>query len=502
MRDVLIPRCRMEVGWGDALSEETQGLDVLGIRGLDQSLETALANGITTISLRGRYFTLLPWLIGEFFEAEKNAGATAFAEDRLRTFIGRVEYLTLACTIMDDSGGNPRGALGSVTFRDAMTELLSGATIPFPENHVGSILGTYFGPCRAIGLVKTESSTAQPFSLTPRGVKVWEVRKATLGDGLREMLWHSDTLSPDNVRAAVPHFSLQGLKRAEAEAACLRVSLESPWTPTGVGTAVARAYEKFASTVAWLREEAQSRPLRADTLLTDNYRHTVQLGVGGQGVRTAWAEFEWRRRLHFALELMFSAVCFTLRNRGEATLGEIVTEWENTPELPSILTKFWPEAALVWERTRAETVGSVPSDAYLEAGPTDALNNISPHAKAIASFGLVTVLANQSRVLRAAREFPDRSGVGERALAVVEGITDEPFQKSLNRLTQIVVEAHLATTFRKMAGGQKCSLRFFPDGHRLCTTGLHAGAGQSGTRLWNIITVLADAGANGIANVA
>ena len=33
----------MEVFWGDSLSDETQGLDILGIRGLDQSLETALA---------------------------------------------------------------------------------------------------------------------------------------------------------------------------------------------------------------------------------------------------------------------------------------------------------------------------------------------------------------------------------------------------------------------------------------------------------------------------
>ena len=128
----------MEVFWGDSLSDETQGLDILGIRGLDQSLETALANGITTISLRGRYFTIFPWLIGEFFEAEKNASATTFEQIRLRNFIGRVEYLTLACTVVDDSGGNAGGALGSVTFRDAMAELRAGATIPFPKNRVGS----------------------------------------------------------------------------------------------------------------------------------------------------------------------------------------------------------------------------------------------------------------------------------------------------------------------------------------------------------------------------
>lgn len=492
----------MEVAWGEALSEETQGLDILGIRGLDQSLETALANGITTISLRGRYFTILPWLIGEFFEAEKNADVTEFAEDRLRIFAGRVEYLTLACTMIDDSGGNSGGVLGSVTFRDTMAVLRSGVAIPFPKDRAGSILGTYFGPCRAIGLVKTETSTPQPFSLTPRGMKVWEVRKAALGDDhIPKILWNSDILSPDDVRAAVPHFSLMGLKGAEAEAACLRDALDNPWAPAGGGTAVTTAYEKFAGTVAWLREEAKSRPLRADTLLADNYRRIVGLGGGSPVVRTAWAEFEWRRRLHFALELMFGAVCFTLRDRGEATLAEVVTEWREATDLPSALTAFWPEADLAWERTSADAVASVPADAYLDAGPNGTLNSVSPHAKAITAFGLVTVLASQSRALRAACEFPDRAAVGERALAIVEGVTGESFQRSLQRLAEIAVQAHLTTTFRKMAGGQKCSLRFFPEGNRLCTTRLQANAGQSGTRLWNIIRVLADAGADGIGDV-
>jgi hypothetical protein len=70
------------------------------------------------------------------------------------------------------------------------------------------------------------------------------------------------------------------------------------------------------------------------------------------------------------------------------------------------------------------------------------------------------------------------------------------------RLGEIVAEAHLATTFRKMAGGQKCSLRFFPDGQCLRATSLPVFAGQSGTRLWNVIRVLADAGTNGIAEAA
>lgn len=494
----------MEIFWGEGLGEETQGLDILGVRGLDQSLETALANGITTISLRGRYFTILPWLIGEFFRAEERAGATVFDADRLRTFVGRVEYLTLACTVVDDSGGDGGGTLGSVVFRDAMSRLRAGDNIPFPKDRRGSILGTYFGPCRALGLVKpAEGGAAPPFSLTPRGQEIWAVRNAALGETpFQKLLWESDTLSANEVRAALPHFSLMGLSHASAEAACLRNALQTAWVPAGGGASVAEAYERFAGTLAWLRAEAKSGPLRADVLLADNYRHIISSGGDKDGVTTAWAEFEWRRRLHFALELMFSGLCGTLLARNQATLREVVTEWQEAPALPPLLTKMWPEAHLAWSRSGARAVSSVPDGILLDGAPASALGSVSPHARAIAAFGLVVGLAVQSRSLRAAGVFPDRSGVGERALALVEGAAEDPFVETLIHLTEIAAEAHLATTFRKMAGGQKCSLRFFPDGPRLRATSLPAGAGQSGSRLGNIIRILVDAGVDGIAEAA
>lgn len=44
---------QMNVAWGSRLSGETKGLDVMGIRALDQNIEASLTNGITTISIRG-----------------------------------------------------------------------------------------------------------------------------------------------------------------------------------------------------------------------------------------------------------------------------------------------------------------------------------------------------------------------------------------------------------------------------------------------------------------
>ena len=40
----------MDVGWGSALAETSGGLDIVGVRALDQSIEASLVVGITTIS--------------------------------------------------------------------------------------------------------------------------------------------------------------------------------------------------------------------------------------------------------------------------------------------------------------------------------------------------------------------------------------------------------------------------------------------------------------------
>lgn len=54
----------------------------------------------------------------------------------------------------------------------------------------------------------------------------------------------------------------------------MRGALETPWIPAGNGTSVTKAYEKFAGTLAWLREEAKSRTLRAGAHL--DFRNLVR----------------------------------------------------------------------------------------------------------------------------------------------------------------------------------------------------------------------------------
>jgi len=78
---------------------------------------------------------------------------------------------------------------------------------------------------------------------------------------------------------------------------------------------------------------------------------------------------------------------------------------------------------------------------------------------------------------------------------VIEAESKSQLRTVLRRLlVEVVIEAHLSTTLRKMSQGQKCSLRFFPEGALLRPTGIPASAGQSGDRLGNVLGMWADLG--------
>jgi hypothetical protein len=56
----------------------------------------------------------------------------------------------------------------------------------------------------------------------------------------------------------------------------------------------------------------------------------------------------------------------------------------------------------------------------------------------------------------------------------------------------VIDPQHIHNALRKMASGGPCTLRFFTEGDRLCTTGIAVVPGSSGDRLSNVIRMLSD----------
>ena len=234
------------------------------------------------------------------------------------------------------------------------------------------------------------------------------------------------------------------------------------------------------------------------------WSRAARSGKSSGAIEDAWAECEWRRRLHFAVELLLSSVADTVRSLGAATLGEVIEEWLSTaPDSALIaprLKALWPEAALAINRTSRDAVLSIPEDLLLEAAPPRDLAALPPGARALAAFALAACLTRQSAPLRSEGIFRDFEATGERTLECIEKAGDGPFGDTLRNLAGVAAGSHLSNTLRKMGGGQRCSLRFFPEGSRLLALDTPTGAGRSGSRLWNVVGVLRDAGEPGIAD--
>ena len=486
----------MQVSWGDDLLDTTQGQDVLGVRGIDQAVELGLVNGITTISQRARYLSILPWAIADFLIANAEEG---FDWDRFMAFLRRVEFVTLAASILDDelNGADATAALGSDIHRDRLDLLLSGVSVSLPDDKGGAILGTYLGPCRAIGLL-IDGDEIIPYHPTPVGKKIWKSREKRLQDSpVMAAISNGAEFSPELAEAAIADFSLGSLPNAGEEARLLYSALTNPWSPNNEfdQERVTKAYDGINGTIAWANAMLSAEHDDAAGILVRNFKSCID-GDSENQVAFRWAEYEYRRRCHFALELLLAALTATLNEFEDASIAEIVSNWRETFELSQLLMDLWPRASGAWGLKVSEGLASIPERLFDgNSLPTNELRYVAPGNQALAAIAILAATARQTKTIRDGGYF-DRisSSPGERAVDVIESTGAGSFFHLVMKLVELTAMAHLQTTLRKMGAGQKCSLRFFPDGPRLRPTGLGMSAGHSGDRLTNVLRILTDVG--------
>ena len=129
----------MESFWNSGEKNLIKGLDILGVRQLDQSIERDWVSGITTISIRARYLSLLPWILKEFYDAQlgEGGGKAQFNEKSFNQVLIRMEFVVLAASkfgATQDESGPIYGVLGSELYADALKRFEEEGHIQIPSD--------------------------------------------------------------------------------------------------------------------------------------------------------------------------------------------------------------------------------------------------------------------------------------------------------------------------------------------------------------------------------
>lgn len=489
----------MDSFWNAGERDKIRGLDILGLRQLDQSLEQAWVAGITTISYRARYLSLLPWLFGEYYDHEiaSSGGRARFDHVRLNEALARLEFVVLAATTAR-TRAEPSlfvpGVLGADRFGDVLAEFERKKRVEIPVDRGGAIYGTYIMPSRYFGLLETGASEL-PVQITQRGKKILDARRGLLrGSVLTSVILDGGVLRASDIESEGRLFSAIDIAEAPPERELLDEAFRVPFADH---PEVRARYGRFLATSRLAFARLSKEPTYADDLIAGVYLEALS-AKEPTDVMLAWAEYQLRRYAHFSLELLLNAFTLTLQDLAEATVDDVVREWVgNEDPLEEFLDDLgfeWPDRPL--EAPLADLDAAIPKKAFVEGNVGNpSVRDLSPRSQALFSVAVLLSARKATAALRSSGKIKDRGHYAERAFDILGRDRKRPLLQALRGLlVEAVVEPHLFTTLRKMSQGQRCSLRFYPDGPMLRPTGVGVRPGFSGNRLGNVLGMWSDLG--------
>jgi len=491
----------MEWFWNKGEKEFIGGIDIMGLRQLDQNLERQWVAGITTISIRARYLSLVPWLFGAYYAHQNLQSSDEIRIDwkDINKVLARLEFVILAATQMASElgkEGSTIGMIGPDTHADNLSLFSERGSIPIPDEKQGGSLATYFMPCKAFGLLDSQTVDGSSIIIvTPRGKKIFESRESYLkGSKLVSLILHGGTLEKSHLIEDGDKFSLNEIEAIPAELELLQQAFVTPYFDNAETEGL---YQRFGKTVLWTLDSVESvSEIGAAALIRRNYNNCVDKDSSPTSVELAWCDYELHRRAHFCLEALLSAFTNTLRELDGASVPGVVREWSQRAELPEKLVEVLGVEQIDFTSKWGEFKQIIPDDAYLDVALTPKMAmNMTPEARAIFALVLMAACAKQTHQLRQKGELLNHNHYMDKAFLILEDNKSQDISTLLAKLLlEVVIEPHLNNTLRKMEQGQKCSLRFYPEGNRLKPTGTKTGAGFSGHRLGNVLGMLADIG--------
>lgn len=498
-----LERGELNTFWNSGERDKIQGLDILGLRQFDQDLERHWVAGITTISFRARYLTLLPWLLAELYEYElkRHNGRARLTQGRLSEVLARLKFLVLAASTAGTAwgeSGSTFGVLGSKVYTDQLDEFHRKGALELPSQRGLDVYGTYVMPCRGFGLLTDPRAGPDgvPIAIAPRGRDFLEPRAAMPGyEAIRELLLDGGVLTGEHLRIAGPNFSVNGLANDPIERDTLLRSMFKPYQAT---SDVTRSYENFKLTTRWAAGFIGSGARSAADIIASNFGQVVATVPSSiPAVKLSWMEYELRRRVHFACELLLADVTETLQDLTAGTPDSIAERWLSVDGISPAVSEALGVDKISREMTLGDMLGRRRRTGFAKGGVRVEEARNQPRGGNMAFYGLALLLSSYraSEQLRATRILKNHNAGMERAFELVTRHTSQPILQAMRQFAaDLAIEPHLATTLRKMGQGQKCSLRFFPEGELLHPTGVGVRPGLSGSRLGNVLGVLADTG--------
>lgn len=488
--------------WNKGEKELIRGLDNLGVRQLDQSIERELVAGITTISTRARYLTLLPWLFSVYYESKLSNvdGETNLDWDEVNQILSRFEFITLAATRFDPTNdeehGLTFGMIGPDTHSENLEKFEKNKSILIPDENGGASLGTYIMPCRTFGLLDTKNDpNGSLVVITTRGKEIAEARNKVLGDSkITKLILQGGLLNWEDLNNESIFFSMNHIDSIPEEREILIKSMVEPYVDLD---SVNKIYDQFKQTLVWaLGSFNNENPRNGAELIKDNYQKVSLKTNSLKSIELSWFDYDLHRRVHYSLEAFLSAFTATLTELDGASIQTVINYWSNQSDIPPFVSEVIQLDTLNFKDPVKSLINAIPKDIFLgETINRKTAMELESSSRAIYSMVLLIACKKQSEDLRAQKDIKDYGQTMEKAFSILDAGADLTIGEVLTQiLEKVVIESHIGNTLRKMEQGQKCSLRFYPEGKRMKPTGTYTGAGYSGERLGNVLGILADVG--------